>query len=261
MPFPRLTLLGIFVAAAAAWSAPAFAQTSPDAAALAELSVRLTRLEEEIATLTGRLEESEFRRQQLEQRLDALEGGTPAGPVAQPQAPPGPRIERVGPQQPAPQAEQGMLGRVDPSTVPNSPRGWTPAEPANPNDPQAVFDNAYGLLRVGSYDAAQRELERFLERFPDHALAPEASYWLAETLYVQGQYAEAAKRFGGNFKSYGPDATKAPDSLLKLGMSLGALGETEQACRTLNELARVYPTGPASVVQAAQRERQRLACG
>ena len=83
---------------------------------------------------------------------------------------------------------------------------------------------------------------------------------LAAFYHAQGQYAEAAKRFGGNFKTYGPDATKAPDSLLKLGLSLGALGETDQACRTLNEVARVYPTGPASVVQAAQRERQRLAC-
>ena len=66
-------------------------------------------------------------------------------------------------------------------------------------------------------------------------------------------YAAAAAAFARNYRLYGKDDTKAPDNLLKLGMSLQALQETDKACRTYAELAEEFPNAPAHIQQALAR--------
>ena len=106
------------------------------------------------------------------------------------------------------------------------------------------------LLRAGDYAGAEGGLQLFLELNPDNALAPNAAYWLAETHYVRKDYAAAAAAFARNYRVYGKDDTKAPDNLLKLGMSLQGLQETDKACRTFAELAKEFPNAPAHIQQA-----------
>ena len=124
---------------------------------------------------------------------------------------------------------------------------------------------AYGfvsmqLLRAGDYPGAQSGLQLFLDLNPNNALAPNAAYWLAETHYVRKDYPAAAAAFARNYRLYGKDDTKAPDNLLKLGMSLQALQETDKACRTYAELAEEFPNAPAHIQQALARERAHAAC-
>ena len=95
---------------------------------------------------------------------------------------------------------------------------------------------------------------------PEHALAPNAAYWLAETHYVRQDYGAAAAAFARNYRLYGKDDAKAPDNLLKLGMSLQGLQDSEKACRTFAELAKEFPNAPAHIQQALARERQRADC-
>ena len=51
---------------------------------------------------------------------------------------------------------------------------------------------------------------------------------LGETYYVRGDFPNAARAFAEGFQKY-PKSGKAPDNLLKLGMSLQAQGKPEQA--------------------------------
>ena len=46
--------------------------------------------------------------------------------------------------------------------------------------------------------------------------------------------------------------------MLRLGQTLGAINEKEQACATLLELSRKYPRSAAK--QQGDREQQRLKC-
>jgi tol-pal system protein YbgF len=126
--------------------------------------------------------------------------------------------------------------------------------------PQQQYDAAMQLLRAGDYAGAEGGLQLFLEINPQHALAPNAAYWLAESHYVRKSYAAAAAAFARNYRVYGKDDTKAPDNLLKLGMSLQGLQETEKACRTFAELAKEFPNAPAHIQQAVSRERERADC-
>jgi tol-pal system protein YbgF len=254
-----------------------------DQGRLARFEVRLARIEEELRQLTGRIEQLEFGQralegridqliQDLDQRLLALEGGGAAaaaqgtgqatrqalapraegqgGAAAQPETA-GAAIDRV--LGIVPQSALLDLPRPDPGTIPPPPE-------ASSLPPQQQYDAAMQLLRAGDYPGAQGGLQLFLDLNAEHALAPNAAYWLAETHYVRKDYAAAAAAFARNYRLYGKDDAKAPDNLLKLGMSLQGLEETDKACRTYAELAKEFPNAPAHIQQALSRERERAAC-
>jgi tol-pal system protein YbgF len=258
-----------------------------DAGRLARFEVRLARIEEELRQLTGRLEQLEFGQRELEGRIDrliqdldqrllALEGAG-GGPTAREE---GPATRQAlapadvgqggeaaqGATQPPPVDAQGeeTLGVIPQSALLGLPRpepgSIEPPPRTTDLPPQQQYDAAMQLLRAGDYAGAERGLQLFLELNPDHALAPNAAYWLAESHYVRKSYAAAAAAFARNYRVYGKEDTKAADNLLKLGMSLEGLQEKDKACRTFAELAKEFPNAPVHIQQALSRERERAEC-
>jgi tol-pal system protein YbgF len=258
----------------------------------AQFEVRLGQLEEELRRLTGRIEQLEFNQRSVESRLDqlvqdldvrlsALEQGTaaPQGEAA-PQSAPGPSADagtgaERGPGEEAAAASaadqgsegqgsaEGTLGVVPESALLDLPRADAAAAtpPKSSGLPaQRQYDSAMELLRAGDYPSAERGLALFLDLNPDHPLASNAAYWMAETFYVRKNYAAAASGFARNYRTYGKDAPKAPDNLLKLGMSLYGLGEAEKACLSYAELEKEFPNAPTHIQQALSRERERAGC-
>jgi tol-pal system protein YbgF len=152
-----------------------------------------------------------------------------------------------------------------PAAAPAAPGGQqSAAAPAGAGalpggTPQQQYDYAFGLLRQANYAGAEQAFSSFLEQHSDHALAGNAKYWLGETYYVRGNYQQAAVTFAEGFEAY-PDNSKAPDNLLKLGMSLASLGSTQDACGTFDVLLDRYGDAPATILSRAQRESQRLDC-
>jgi tol-pal system protein YbgF len=131
--------------------------------------------------------------------------------------------------------------------------------------PEAQYEFAYAQLlqaqrEQGDFTRAENALKAFIAANPTHRLAGNAQYWLGETYYVRRDYQNAAVAFAEGFQKY-PNSEKAPDNLLKLGMTMGQLNQKPKACGTLGELEKRYPQASASIKQATQRERQRLGCG
>jgi len=124
---------------------------------------------------------------------------------------------------------------------------------------QEQYNYAFGLLRQANYGEAELALRTFVDSHADDPLAGNAKYWLGETFYVRGDYQQAAVTFAEAYQEY-PDNSKAPDNLLKLGMSLAALGSTSDACGTLDELSKRYPDAPPTVLQRGKQERTKLGC-
>jgi tol-pal system protein YbgF len=125
--------------------------------------------------------------------------------------------------------------------------------------PKQIYETAYGYLLQRDYGAAEAAFEDFLQRFPNDPLAGNAQYWLGESLFVRGQYRSAAGAFLKGYQNYGRNA-KAPESLLRLAMSLQRLGQKDAACSSFNELASKYPSAPPHVRTSAQAERQKAGC-
>ncbi|MEZ5823747.1 MAG: tetratricopeptide repeat protein [Geminicoccaceae bacterium] len=122
------------------------------------------------------------------------------------------------------------------------------------------FDAAMALLRAGSIDASEVAFRRFVEDFPESGNAPVASFWIGETFLARGDNANAAATFARNVRTYGFEARKAPDNLLKLGVALNALGDPQKACASFDELEKRFTDLSVPIRQVLGRERATAGC-
>jgi tol-pal system protein YbgF len=149
-----------------------------------------------------------------------------------------------------PQAGAGPLPQMA-----SAPPGGAETE----QSPKQLYETAYGYLLQRDYGAAEAAFDEFLRRHSNDPLAGNAQYWLGESLYVRGQYRAAAGAFLKGYQTYSKSA-KAPESLLKLAMSLQRLGQKDAACSSFSELTTKFPSAPSHVKTTAQTERQRAGC-
>jgi tol-pal system protein YbgF len=121
------------------------------------------------------------------------------------------------------------------------------------------YKAAYGHVLSGDYGVAEQEFRQYIDSYPNSARAADANFWLGEALYSQGKYNDAAKTFLNAHQKYGT-SEKAPEMLLKLGMSLAALDNKDTACATLREVTKRYPKASKAVSNKVASEQKRLAC-
>ncbi|WP_275784866.1 tol-pal system protein YbgF [Pararhizobium gei] len=126
----------------------------------------------------------------------------------------------------------------------------------NPGD---LYQSAYGHVLTGDYSQAENEFRDYLEVFPKGEKAADANFWMGEAQYSQGKFNDAAKTFLNAHQNYGK-SPKAPEMLLKLGMSLAALDNKDTACATLREVGKRYPKASPAVKAKVTSEQSRLAC-
>jgi tol-pal system protein YbgF len=139
--------------------------------------------------------------------------------------------------------------------VPSNP----PQQTASLNSESDVYQIAYAHVLSGDYTLAESEFRDFIAAYPSSSRIADAHFWLGEALYSQGNYNEAAKTFLNAHQTYNT-SPKAPEMLLKLGMSLAALDNTETACATLREVSKRYPKASRAVVSKVASEQKRLSC-
>ena len=124
---------------------------------------------------------------------------------------------------------------------------------------RADYDAAYASFTGKQYEQAEMGFRRFIQSHPRDRLVADATYWLGESYLQRNRSREAAEQFLKISTDYSR-SPKAPDALLKLGMSLSALGAKDQACATFAELERKYPAASSSVKQGVDREQKRARC-
>lgn len=123
-----------------------------------------------------------------------------------------------------------------------------------------LYKAAYTHLLKRRFGAAESGFTKFLKSHRKHKLAGNAQYWLGESYYARGRYKQAAQAFLSGYRDFS-SSPKAPDSMLKLGMSLRQLGQKKHACATFKQLSERYPRASANLKKIAARERKRAGCG
>jgi tol-pal system protein YbgF len=263
-------------------------------AAAARNDQRLSQFETQLRMLTGQVEEAVYRSNQINERLERLAAetdlrlrqleqgmvpgsaptamqGAPNGQMAaggdqatfasQPQVFGTIRQSDLEAMQSQPVAPGTGIDQQDTSLAALQPGGQESAAAyvLVGTTPEEQYKYAFGLLSQANYGEAELALRGFVDQNPSDRLAGNAKYWLGETYYVRQDYQQAAVTFAEAYQEY-PDSAKAPDNLLKLGMSLSALGSQGDACGTFEELLKRYPDAAATILQRAKQERQRLSC-
>jgi tol-pal system protein YbgF len=129
-----------------------------------------------------------------------------------------------------------------------------------PNKPtEDQYEFAVSFMKIGDYETAEFALKEFIEKNKDHDLAGSAQYWYGETFRIRQLYSDAASAYLDGYQNY-PKSKKAPDNLLKLGITMVQLGEKDQGCKMISGLKKEYPKASKSVLQKAQYEQKKFKC-
>jgi tol-pal system protein YbgF len=242
---------------------PEPAEADQNAVAVPDLNPlmrRLDDLESSLSRLTGQIEQMGHEVDQLSQKADRLQkqmdyqanpqgnaslppGGAPSqyGGDAVASLAPNPAEPVLRPYSPP---EPGVLGRIPTDT---------PLPQPSP-DPKRDFDAAMNLLSRAQYDQASQAFRSFAEAHPDDDRASAALYWTGDIAYsAKKDYPEAARDFAELLKKY-PKAQRAPEGMLKLGLSLFELNQMKEGCSALAALPAKYPGANAAIATRAKNE-------
>lgn len=254
----------------------------------AAMQVRLDEFESRMRGFTGKMEELQHAINGVRKRLDKLTSDIDfrlkalearpavAGPVASGAPPPGGSTNAApvaAPNLSAAPAPPGVLGTIPlralerqgaakPGTarLPPPVKSLAKAAPVLPKGtPEVQYKYASDLLFRSDFSGAERAFTAFVAVHPKHRLAGNAQYWLGETHYVRGAFRAAATVFAKGYQTY-PGSAKAPDNLLKLGMSLAAIDKKKSACTTFKRLLKEFPKASRSVRSRARAQRKKIRC-
>ncbi len=273
-------------AATTASSAGADTTNQLNGPAAARLAIRLTELEDELRDTTGKVENMTYLIDQMnlrlekliidmDYRLSSIEGkplnadGTPK--IMAVPSPPGVEKVDMG-------AAPGTLGNLKASDLAAAEDGADKnsavAKPVTaetlqqtaaatsvlPNGTvQQHYKFAFDQLRKAEYETAEAAFKEFISLHGDDKLVSNARYWLGESHYVRGQYIEAAETFLAAYQA-DEKGTKAPDALLKLGMSLGNLDQKAQACASFGKLQKEFSKLSVSIRSKVVAEKKKNDC-
>jgi tol-pal system protein YbgF len=141
----------------------------------------------------------------------------------------------------------GNLGTLSPADA-----GAVSLRPAGGNQ----FDAAMNLLAKAQYDEAKASFRAYADSNPDDVeLSPQAIYWVGNIDFIQHDYQGAMMAFAEQIKKY-PKSARGPDSMLKLGQSLLAMGRTPEGCTTLGAIKSKFPDAPAATLTLAAGTRK-----
>ena len=237
-------------------SAPAIAQVD-DKQAMMDLVIQVQQLQDEVRMLRGMLEDqgiqleslSSRQRDQyldLDQRITALRGASPGGPVlSRDIATTSPAVTTAG-AAPAPVERQDVPEVRPAMDTTSSTTGLAVPETrvreiaASPEAEKAAYDQGFQSLKDLKYADAASQFSAFVRQYPNSEYADNAQYWLGESYYVTRNYDIALEAFQALLSNY-PDSPKVPDGLLKIGYTHYELKQWDQARAALVQVQEQYP--------------------
>lgn len=137
-----------------------------------------------------------------------------------------------------------------------------PTQPAADGPELAIserddFERAQAALDDGRYAEAVEMFQAFTDTYQGGPLSGEAHLLRGMALEEQGLMSSAARAYLDSY-SGSPNAPRASESLLRLGLALDGLGQTQEACITLGEVTLRFPASEQSV--EAQAARASMGC-
>jgi len=208
----------------------------------ASLRAKMDALNEELRTLTGRIEEIEYRLTRQTQ-LDAESVNVKEDKID--------RLSKIA------TSNDDRIYRIEqylnfePSK--QMPPAEKPAEkstakiapaPAGQSKQELPEDEIYRMAKQafdqGDSDTARKKFQELIQRFPKSERADNAQFWIGEIYYREKWYEKAILEYQKVIEKY-PNGNKVPASLLKQGFAFSNLGDKSNSRLILEELIKKYP--------------------
>ena len=224
-------------------AAPATAVGAPATAPIADLTARVDALEKSLASLTGQIEDVQFRNRQQDEAIKRIE--VALNPVATadtavvPDATAAPKVTPA----PATRLPTSATSKLPvTATKPDAARKTAIAAveiPATGDAAEDAYSYGFRLYAAKLFPEAQTKLKEFVARYPAHRRASYAQNLLGRSYFDEGKPALASVAFYDNYQKM-PKGERAPESLYWLGQSLTKLKKLPDACKVYVELDEVY---------------------
>ncbi len=107
-------------------------------------------------------------------------------------------------------------------------------------DPAELYRTAQEQRSRGSLNTARAAFEEFLARHPNHELAPDAHFFVADVLYQQENFEDALEAFQ-EVQARFPTAARVPDALYRIALIQIEMDDMDDAERTLERIVNTYP--------------------
>ena len=136
-------------------------------------------------------------------------------------------------------AQSAPVGPPVPGDTTTRPAGTTPAAPAGPG-PATLYRLAREQLERGSHGTARAGFQELLTQYPTSDLAPDAQYYIGESLAAEGNSAAADSVFNLVVSTY-PRAPRAASALYKHGLFLQKAKRDREARQVFQSVIDKYP--------------------
>ena len=213
--------------------------------------------DEIIRSLSGKVEELEYKLKQLDEKLNTINSDfetrfrmLEGKPIAAGTG------TLSTPQKHAPSVAKGAPKSIIGDTVTSSSLQSLPGEPESV---ESIYKKGLEALQANDTTAADQHFRLILENYPNDKLASNAQYWLGETYYKEKKYDKAAVAFGKGYEKY-KSGNKGADCLYKLGLSMKELGKKTEACAALKNLPIEFPKAEQSLKDKAKDQALKLGC-
>jgi TolA-binding protein len=250
---------------------------SPSNSPIADLDARVNALESQIGIMTGQIETTQHRVQQLEDafnaykrtteaRLKVLEEnassvgtasvGTGSGAMESPAGVAMPPATKPPVAKPAPVgAKPAALNARPVPAVPlkDADRARKVAAVEKPpvtDDPaEDAYLYGYRLWAAKLYPEAEAQFQKVVATWPKHKRASYAQNLLGRSYLEEGNVRDAMQSFYDNFHKM-PDGDRAPDSLNYLAQTLIKINKPTKACEVYGVLNQVYAENMSAAIKA-----------
>ncbi len=122
--------------------------------------------------------------------------------------------------------------------------------------PSQLYTNGMDQMKRGSTSTARTLFQELLSTYPGSDLAPQAQFWIAESLNREKNLAGADVAYAAVVTKYG-DSPVAPTALYKRALIAVQQGNTVDARRLLNDVISRYPKSDEAVLAADELKRIR----
>lgn len=209
---------------------------------VSNVQVRLGEYDQLIRDINGKVENLEYRINTLEKKMEVIEKDIDLR-FSQ-------MSKKVGTAAPAP---------VSRSQANSASKPKNNAQLKTDVEPKKLYEQALADLKENKLDDSELKFSQFLNTYPKDTLAENAQYWLGEVYYKKQDFAKSAVAFKEGYSKY-PEGTKGPDCLLKLGLSMKALGKKEEACTAFINLPTIFGKVNPDISARAKDEAKKLSC-
>lgn len=226
-------------AATPATAMPGTPATSP----VADLDARVATLERQQQSLTGQIEQTQFKLRQLEDAFAAYRRSTDTRLAGGETTAPAPLLPDAA-ATPTPKSTPRPGATATPKPGADADRASRLAAIQRPSSADPAEDSyfyGYRLWEAKLYPEAEVALKDTVAKYPKARRASYAQNLLGRAYMDEGRLTLAAGAFLDSFKKF-PDGERAPDSLYFLGQVMTKLNKPADACKVYAELDASYGT-------------------